>query len=261
VGQVDALFPDLLRLLLALWWPFCRIMALLSAAPVLGDGSVPVTVRLLLSLVLAVVMLPVAQPTVAIDPLSLHAVVATIEQVAIGGLLGLALHFTVSVIMVLGYLVSSQMGLAMAVMNDPLTGISSDVVSSLLSILGILVFFSVDGHLLVTQVLGASFQQWPVGSGIPVPALRTVAFSVAWVFSAALLLALPVVLATLVVQIGFGLLARVAPTLNLFALGFSVVTLFGVSMLSQLVRFLPEHYLRMSAQVLEMLRRTMWETG
>lgn len=254
---MDASIPGLLAPLLALWWPFCRVMAMLSAAPILGDGSVPITVRVLLSLVLAVVLLPVARPAVVIDPLSLHAVVATIEQVAIGGLLGLALHFTTSVIMVLGYMVSSQMGLSMAVMNDPLSGVSSDVVSSLLSILGILVFFSIDGHLLLVQVLGASFQQWPVGSGISLPALRSVAFNVAWVFSAALLLALPIMLATLVVQMGFGFLARVAPTLNLFALGFSVVTLFGIFMLSQLVQFLPEHYVRMTTQVLDMLRQTM----
>lgn len=254
---MDAAFPSLLAQLQAIWWPFCRVLALLSAAPVLGDGSVPLTVRVLLSLVFAVVLLPMAAPVVAIDPLSLHAVLATIEQAAIGGLLGLALHFTMSVIMVLGFMVSSQMGLSMAVMNDPLSGVSSDVVSSLLSILGILVFFSMDGHLLLTQVLGASFQQWPVGSGMHLPAMRVVAFNVAWVFSAALLLALPIMLSTLVVQIGFGFLARVAPTLNLFALGFSVVTLFGVFMLSHLVRFLPEHYLRMTTQVLEMLRQTM----
>jgi flagellar biosynthetic protein FliR len=254
---MEAAFPALLLQLTHLWWPFCRILAMLSAAPVIGDGTVPITVRVLLSGVMAVVLLPMATPVVAIDPFSLHAVVATIEQAAIGGLMGLALHFTTSVIMVLGYLVSSQMGLSMAVMNDPMSGVSSDVVSSLLSIVGILVFFSVDGHLLIAQIAGASFQQWPVGSGLRIPAMHSVVLNVAWVFSAALLLALPIVFATLVVQLGFGFLARVAPTLNLFSLGFSVVTLFGILMLSQLVRFLPEHYLRMSQQVLEMLRQTM----
>jgi flagellar biosynthetic protein FliR len=247
----------MLTQLSALWWPFCRIMALLSAAPVLGDGPVPVTVRVLVSLVLAVILLPGSAPVVPIEPLSLHAVVATIEQAAVGGILGLALHFTMSVIMVLGYLVSSQMGLSMAVMNDPMSGVSSDVVSSLLSILSILVFFSIDGHLVIVQIAGASFQQWPVGSGLRAPALQAVALNVAWVFSAALLLALPIVFATVVVQVGFGFLARVAPALNLFSMGFSVVTLFGIFMLAQLVRFLPEHYLRMSDQVLQMLRTAM----
>jgi len=145
----------------------------------------------------------------------------------------------------------------MAVMNDPVSGVSSDVVSSLLSVLGILVFFSMDGHLMLTQVAGASFQQWPVGSGLRVPTLQLVVYNVSWVFSAALLLALPIVFATLLVQIGFGFLARVAPTLNLFSLGFSVVTLLGLYLLAGLASALPEHYLRLTSQVFELLRQVL----
>lgn len=254
---MDGIFTTLLAELSAWWWPFVRVLAMLSAAPIIGDTSVPLAVRVLLAMVLAVVLLPMAAPVVPIEPFSLHALAATAEQVAIGVVLGLALHFVMSVLLVLGYLVSSQMGLAMALMNDPLSGVSSDVVSSLLSILGILVFFSIDGHLVLVQVIGQSFTLWPVGSGLRMGALQAVAFNVAWVFSAALLLALPIVFATMVVQIGFGFLARVAPQLNLFALGFSVITLFGLFMLAMLVRFIPEHYLRMTRQVLLMLEQTL----
>jgi flagellar biosynthetic protein FliR len=92
-----------------------------------------------------------------------------------------------------------------------------------------------------------------VGSGLLSISLQTLAYNVAWVFSAALLLALPVVLSTFVVQMGLGLLNRVAPTLNLFSLGFAVVTLFGLFMLSQLLSFVPAHYLRMTERVLDMI--------
>lgn len=247
----------LLPLVSALWWPFCRILALLSAAPVFGDAMVPVPVRVLLSVVLAILMLPLTHGAPAIDPFSLHAVVATVEQAVIGGVLGLALHFSVSVLAVLGYLVSSQMGFSMAVMNDPMNGSSSDVVSGLLAIVGILVFFSIDGQLVLAGVIGASFKAWPVGAGYGGLLLHTVALNVGWIFAAAMLLALPIVFSTLVVQLGFGLLNRVAPSLNLFALGFSVITLFGLLMLLQVVRFIPEHYVSMTNQVLEMLRQQM----
>jgi flagellar biosynthetic protein FliR len=138
-------------------------------------------------------------------------------------------------------------------MNDPLNGSSSDVISALLSVLCMLVFFSVDGHLLLLGVLGQSFKAWPVGSGLLAISMETLAYNVAWVFSAALLLALPVVLSTFVVQMGLGLLNRVAPTLNLFSLGFAVVTLFGLFMLAQILSFVPTHYLRMTERVLEMI--------
>lgn len=240
-----------------LWWPFVRVLAMFSAAPVIGDMSVPLRARVLLSLVLAVVLLPVAQPAHYIDPFSLAGVVATVEQAVIGGVIGLAFHLTMSIVLVLGYMVSSQMGLAMAVMNDPVNGTSSDVVSSLLSLMCILVFFAVDGHLVLAGVVGASLRAWPVGAGWEALTLQTLAYNVAWVFSAAMLLALPMVFAMFVVQLGFGFLNRVAPSLNLFSLGFALVTLFGLFLLSHLVRFVPGHYVRMTGRVLEMLQQQM----
>lgn len=254
---MELLFGQLLALLSALWWPFCRILAVFSMAPMLGDLAVPVTVRVLLALVLAVAMLPVVQPAAAIDPWSLHGLAATFEQAVIGASLGLAFHLTVSVVMVLGYLVSSQMGLSMAVMNDPANGTSSDAVSVLMYVLYMLVFLSIDGHLVLAGVIGASFKAWPIGSGIGMLSLKALAFSVAWVFSAGMLMAIPIIFSTVVVQIGFGFLNRVAPTLNLFSLGFSVVTLFGVFMLGYMARSMPEHYLRMTGRVLEMLHKNL----
>ncbi|GAB3424115.1 flagellar biosynthetic protein FliR [Massilia agilis] len=247
----------LLPLIGALWWPFCRIMALLSTAPVIGEGMVPLPVRALLSLVLAFLMLPLTRAGVQPDPFSLHGVVAMMEQAIIGGTIGLALQFAMAVINLLGFVVSSQVGFSMAQMNDPINGSPSDVVSTLLSLVAILVFFAIDGHLVLAGVLGQSFKAWPVGAPYPPLLLHTVALNLGWVFSAAMLLALPIVFSTMVVQVGFGFLNRVAPTLNLFSLGFSLVVLFGVLMLAQVVRFVPEHYIALTNRVLEMLQQQM----
>ena len=154
-------------------------------------------------------------------------------------------------------MVSSQMGFSMAVMNDPMNGQSSDVVSALLSVLSIIVFFAIDGHLVISNIIGQSFRAWPLGQGYTPMLLNAVAYNVAWIFSAAMLLAIPIVFSTLVVQLGFGFLNRVAPSLNLFALGFSVITIFGLLMLAEVVRFIPEHYVRMTNQVLELIRQQM----
>jgi flagellar biosynthetic protein FliR len=254
---MEAVFNQLPALLTALWWPFCRVMAMFSAAPIIGENMVPVTVRILLSVAFAFVLMPAVQPAAAIEPLSLYALVTTGEQALIGLCIGLAFHLTVAIMMTLGFMVSSQMGLSMAVMNDPMSGASSDVVSALLYILCIFVFFGIDGHLVLARVVGASFHAWPVGGGVDLLTLQRLAYNVAWVFSAALLLAVPVIFSALVVQIGFGFLNRVAPALNLYSLGFSVVTLFGLFMLAQILRSVPEHYIRLTGQVLDMLRAGM----
>ena len=257
---MEPLLLKLPALLTALWWPFCRSLAVLSMAPVLGEAMVPVTVRILLALVLGVILMPVAaQGAVPVDPFSLQGLAATVEQAVIGLAIGLALQLAIAAFQVLGYLASSQMGLAMAVMNDPLNGSASDAVSNLIFILCTLVFFAVDGHLVVTGVLGASFQAWPVGAGWGHLSLQTLALQVGWVFSAAMLLALPLVFSTLVVQIGFGFLNRVAPTMNLFSLGFSVVTLFGVLMLWALIPALPTHYLQATQHTLGLLQQGLMQ--
>jgi flagellar biosynthetic protein FliR len=247
----------LLPLINALWWPFARCMAMFTTAPVLGEAYVPLPVRALLSVALAFMMLPMTKGMPMPDPFSLAGVVAMVEQAVIGGAIGLALQLTMAVVSMLGFLASSQIGFSMAQMNDPINGQQSDVVSGLLGLVAILVFFAIDGHLVLVGVLGQSFLAWPVGAGYHPILLQTVALNVGWVFAAAILLALPIVFSTLVVQIGLGFLNRVAPSLNLFSLGFSLVTLFGLMMLTQVIRFVPEHYVQMTNQVLEMLQQQM----
>lgn len=251
---MELVLQQLPSLLSAVWWPFCRVLGMLNAAPIIGENMVPITVRVLLSIVLAVIFIPVAQPVTPIDPLSMEAIVITMHQALLGFGLGLAFHLTMAVMQMLGFVVSSQMGLSMAVMNDPMTGASSDVIATLLYLLCVMVFFSIDGHLVLAQVIGASFRAWPVGGPFDITTLRDIAYNVAWVFSAALLLAIPVVFSTMVVQMGFGMLNRIAPALNLYSLGFAAIIVFGLYMLGYLVQVLPGHYLRLTQQVLELLR-------
>jgi flagellar biosynthetic protein FliR len=224
---------------------------------VLGEAYVPLPVRALLSVALAFMMLPITKGAPMPDPFSLAGVVAMVEQAVIGGVIGLALQLTMAVVSLLGFLASSQIGFSMAQMNDPVNGQQSDVVSGMLGLVAILVFFAIDGHLVLVGVLGESFRAWPVGGGYSGMLLHTVALNVGWVFAAAILLALPIVFSTLVVQLGMGFLNRIAPSLNLFSLGFSLVTLFGLLMMAQVVRFIPEHYVQMTNQVLEMLQQQM----
>src|SRR5438874_6362187 len=88
----------LLPLIGALWWPFCRIMALLSTAPAIGDAAVPVPVRVLLSVVLSFLMLPMTQGGAMPDPFSLAGVLAMAEQAVIGGVIGIAMPLTMAVV-------------------------------------------------------------------------------------------------------------------------------------------------------------------
>lgn len=251
---MDALMQQLPALAGTLMWPFFRLAAALFAAPVLGEAMIPVRARALIALALAVVAQPALPPMPAIDPISVAGIALMAQQIVIGGLLGFSFHLVLSGFMVLGALVSAQMGLSMAALTDPVNGASSDAVSSLLNVLFILLFFAMDGHLLLTQVLVRSFHIWPVGgAGIAAASLQRFASGTGWVFAAAIMMALPVVFTIMVVQLGMGFLQRVAPALNLFSLGFAVYTLFGLWLLLLLVPAIPEHFRRMLTHVLDLL--------
>ncbi|WP_153074612.1 flagellar biosynthetic protein FliR [Paraburkholderia bonniea] len=250
---MEATIQQLQPLALAVLWPFCRIAAAFATAPVFGEAMLPWRLRALISLILALALQPMLPAAPAIDALSLAGIGAIGEQILLGAMIGCVFHLILAVLLLFGSVVSSQMGLSMAAINDPLNGQMSDALSSVMYVLFILLFFCVDGHLLLLNVLARSFTVWPVGSAaFSAQALQQLVFAIGWMFSAALALALPVVFATLVVQIGMGLLNRTAPTLNLFALGFSITTMTGLLLVTLLIPALPEHYGRMVSHVLDL---------
>lgn len=258
----QGLYPFLLQWLQVLWWPFARIMALLAFAPIFGDATVPMRVRVIIAMVLAVIMLPsVASHVAPVDAFSLRTLTLTLEQIAIGAVLGLGLQFATTALTIFGFLSASQTSLAMAMMNDPINGSSSDALSVLALLLGMLLFFSLDIHLLLAGIVAASFDAWPVGQSLARLQLQTVIYNLGWVFSAAFLLATPIIFSTMLVQLGFGFMARISPSLNIFALGFSVVTLFGLAMLIFMLRHIPAHYRQMTQRTLDMFTQMMQSHG
>jgi flagellar biosynthetic protein FliR len=84
----------------------------------------------------------------------------------------------------------------------------------------ILVFLSLNGHLMVLSALSSSFRELPIGQPLSADGWKLL---VAWggqIFSAGLWISLPVVAALLITNLAIGILSRAAPQLNIFAVGF-----------------------------------------
>ncbi|HAB84055.1 MAG TPA: flagellar biosynthetic protein FliR [Pseudomonas sp.] len=241
-----------LQSLLAYWWPFCRIMAVFSLAPMFNHKAISVRVRILLALALTLVLGAALPTPPTLDPLSLAGMLATIEQIAMGLLLGLALLLVFTVFTLIGDVVSTQLGLSMAVFNDPMNGVSSaSIIYQLYFILLALLFFAIDGHLVTVSIIYQNFVYWPIGSGLFYDGLQTIAWSMAWVISAALLIALPIVFCMTLVQFCFGLLNRISPAMNLFSLGFPMAILAGLSLIYLTLPNLAEAYLHLTRDLLD----------
>src|SRR5690606_10300367 len=124
-------------------------------------------------------------------------------------------------------ILSMQMGLSMAMMMDPGSGDSTSLLGHLFWIMSALLFFSLNGHLITLAILVDSFTLWPVGSGLYQLNITVLLQLFGWMFGAALLVALPAVIAMLLVNLTFGVATRSAPSLNLFVLGFPMTLLLG----------------------------------
>lgn len=235
----------------AYWWPFCRIMAVLSMAPIFSHKSISVRLRILLALAITVALGKALPAMPVIDPLSLQGLLGTVEQIIFGALLGLSLLLVFTIFMLVGEIVSTQMGMSMARFNDPMNGVSSSSIIYQLYFLALaLMFFAIDGHLLTVSVLYQSFVYWPVGSGLHYLSMESFVQAMAWVITAAVLVTLPMVFCLLLVQFCFGLLNRISPAMNLFSLGFPLSILMGLLCLFITLPSLPESYLHLTRELL-----------
>ena len=209
-------------------WPFLRILALFTAAPLLGHRSVPQRLKVALAAAITLVVAPGLEPAPAgADPLWLLA-----QQLAIGLAIGLCLQLIFSAFEVAGDLLGLQMGLSFASFIDPQHAEQSPIVGTFLGLLATLVFLAMNGHLMMIAGIAETFRTLPLGA--PAPSIgdwRGLAQLGAGLFRIGLHVALPVLTTMLVINLGLGVLARAAPQLNLMAVGFPATILIGLAAL------------------------------
>lgn len=240
-----------LQHLLSYWWPFFRIMAVISLAPMFSHGAVPLHVRIALAVAITVAIANALPTMPNVDPLSMLGVLTAVEQVAVGLMLGLALQLVFTIFTLVGGVIATPMGLSMAMVSDPVHGVSSSpILYQVYFILLVLLFFGIDGHLITVSILYHSFVYWPVGSGLYYDGFSTVLYAFSWVFSAAALLAAPIVFCMFVVQFCFGLLNRISPSMNLFALGFPMAVVTGLFLIFLTLPNMADGYLNLTHQLL-----------
>jgi flagellar biosynthesis protein FliR len=223
---MNLLTADIVERFYTFLWPMLRISALLVTAPLFSNNAFTLRLRILLALVLTWLVYPL-HTWPRVDPTTAAGLVEVFNQIAIGASMGLILQIVVAALVVAGQTIAAAMGLSMANMLDPNVG-NVPVLSQLLLVLAMLVFVGFGGHAILLGLVSESFYSWPIGTPVLNQDLygRLIQWS-SMMFLGAVLLALPVMVSLLFINVGLGVVTRAAPSLNIFAVGFPAMIIAG----------------------------------
>jgi flagellar biosynthetic protein FliR len=211
-----------------------RVGAFVSMFPLFGT-ALPRMVKIGLALALSIVWFdPSAVPSEellrrASDVSWLALGMALGREAIIGALLGYVFGLFLVPARVAGEFISQGMGLTLGNIINPTGETSSSVVSQIFEMLATLIFFGLDGHHVFLAVLHSTFARWPIGGpGVPLPVMHVVtgaASAEEW----GLLLAAPVGLCLFLTSVVLALMARVAPQMNIFSVGYTLQVGIGLA--------------------------------
>ena len=210
-------------------WPFLRVLAVFTVAPVFSMRAIPMRLKIGLAFLVAVCAqgVLVDQPVISVNgPAALGAVA---QQVAVGLAIGFSVRLVFAAVELAGEIIGLQMGLNFASFFDPASNAQVSAVARFFGNISMLLFVVINGHLMVLMAVVKSFDSFPVGGNFlqAIGQMRLHELG-ASLFSSALWIALPMIALLLFVNLTLGIISRVAPQMNIYAVGFPVTLTVGL---------------------------------
>ena len=221
--EMQELFTFLILLLIA----SLRVGAFLISAPFFGSRMVPLQIRIVFSFCLGFWILDTLQFPDQNTLLGPKLILIVLQELFIGLTVGLVLNICFAAVTLAGEKIAATSGLAFASQVDPTGGGQSPVISQIFFLFLIVVFFSVNGHLITLGLIYKSFEFYPLGQFTSYGELVSAGLSASDIlFKSAAIIVLPIIIVLLFVNIAIGFITKSAPQLNLFSFGFPM-TLIG----------------------------------
>jgi len=217
----------------AFFWPFVRIAAMVGSAPLLSESAIPARVKVGLSVMLTLIVAPSLGPMPPLATASWAALWIIGQQILIGLALGLTMRIIFAAVQTAGEFIGLQMGLSFASFFDPATGSNTAVLARILNTVTLLVFLAMNGHLLMIGGLVRTFEVLPITGGeLDVNGWGVLLEWSSQIVVSGLLMALPVMIVLLTINLSLGILNRTAQQLSVFAVGFPISLTVGLTILA-----------------------------
>lgn len=221
--------------------PLFRISSMFMVMPIIGARTVPMRLKMPLAVLVTILVVPLLPELPAVPSLSVNSAVFVAQEILIGVMTGFIFQIVFQAFVLGGQFMAMKMGLGFASMNDPSNGVQTTVISQFFLMLVTMMFVSIDGHVVLLQILVDSFTTLPPGEWVVTREMFMQVVKMAgWMFSSALVFSLPIVTSLLFVNIAFGVMSRSAPQLNIFAIGFPFTLVMGLVLIWMgLINFIP----------------------
>jgi flagellar biosynthesis protein FliR len=214
----------------------CRISGLFLLAPVFSGRMIPMQAKLIIAGAISFTMMPLVTSTGV--PQGLAVVPVMVKEVVVGlafalslGAIGAAVQFAASIL-------DTMIGFSYAALIDPINQSPAAILGQLYSLFSVLVFMMIGGDRLMIMGVAKSYDLVPVGevpSFARMGALAT--HSITQVGLVGLEIGAPVIIALVLVDIAFGLVARAAPQMNVFVVGLPAKILVGFAAIGASLAF------------------------
>ena len=223
---------NLVSIIGALGLASLRVGSFFLASPLFGYRIIPLQVRIIISFAISFIIFNnVVMPDIeSLAGFSLLSVI--LVELLIGLTSGILLTILFSASSLAGEKISASTGLALAALVDPESGTQTPVISQVLSLFMIVVFLSLDGHLLALSIIFESYKVLPIGAtNINISMLQLGIDAGGLMFKFGALIMLPIVVGITLLNVIIGIVTRSAPSLNLFSFGFPIIMCFAFFLL------------------------------
>lgn len=215
----------------AFFFIFIRTSAILMSAPFFGVKGIPGIAKIGLSMVIAIILLPVVKP-VDISPNLIAWVPAIFSEVLIGAAIGFTARIVMAGIELGGQVVGFQMGFGIVNIIDPYSNNQISIIASFQGLLAILLFLIMNAHHYFISAIAVSLAVVPPFGAIVSGGMMEAVVSLSGgIFITAVKLGAPVILALLFANVAMGVVARTVPQINIFMMGFPVTIAVGLLVL------------------------------
>ena len=237
---------------------FMRMSGFLLFNPLLGRSNLPAMVKTGMALVLSILVFGTAGTGVPQPDTLVELAFRLLLELGIGLVLGFVMRVVFSVVQIGGEVIDTQMGMTMAQIYDASSQANMSVTASLLNILFFLNFFAENGHYTLMRILLGSAEILPFGTAVLGEAAASY---VAEVFFSSMLLAvkmaLPILAAELLGEVGMGVLMKAIPQINAFVINIELKVIIGLLLFFLLLTPINEFLLELESGMLSELGRIL----